>query len=245
MLGDYRTAIPFADEALAAWRALDDPHELAVALLRRAQLAFETGEYPLAVMLFGEARDHFRALERAHDRRGYGPEVPTTLWLAEVAQARGDADTAQRLYDEALGEARARGDGHAVAHALRELARLRRTQGDPYRALMLLRESAALYVPMKDIRCACILLEDLAGVLSEHDRSEDAARLFGAADALRALSGKPLTRAQAAPHDRDLASVERRLEPETFAAAWADGRAMTLEQAIAFAARVSAEPANA
>jgi hypothetical protein len=93
---------------------------------------------------------------------------------------------------------------------------------------------------MKDIRCACILLEDLAGVLCEHDRPDDAARLFGAADALRALSGKPLTRAQTAPHSRDLATVERRLDREAFAAAWADGQAMTLERAIAFAANLSA-----
>jgi predicted ATPase/transcriptional regulator with XRE-family HTH domain len=240
MLGDYQTAIPFADEGLRAWRVLGDAHGIAVAILRRAQLVFESGDYPLAETLFGEARDHFRELERARDHRGYGPEVPTTLWLAEVAQARGEAEAAQHLYDEALGEARARGDGHAVAHALRELARMWRTRGDPTQALALLRESAAIYVPIKDIRCACILLDDLAGVLCEHDRPHDAARLFGAADALRTLSGKLLTRAQQAPHTRDLAAVERRLDGETFAAAWAEGQAMTLEQAIEYAAAVSA-----
>jgi hypothetical protein len=48
MLGDYRAAVPFADEGLATWRALGDPHGVAVALVRRGQLAFETGDYPLA-----------------------------------------------------------------------------------------------------------------------------------------------------------------------------------------------------
>jgi len=59
--------------------------------------------------------------------------------------------------------------------------------------------------------------------------------LFGAAEALRALIGKPLTRAQLATHDRDVATVERWLEPASFAAAWAEGQAMTLDQAIAYA----------
>jgi hypothetical protein len=50
------------------------------------------------------------------------------------------------------------------------------------------------------------------------------------------LIGKPMTRAQLATHDRDVATVERWLAPEAFAAAWAEGQAMTLEQAVAYAA---------
>ena len=78
-------------------------------------------------------------------------------------------------------------------------------------------------------------LEDLAGVLCERGRPADVARLFAAAEALRDLMGKPLTPAQLVPHDHDVATVQRRLDPESFAAAWSEGRTMTLEQAIAFA----------
>ena len=126
MLGDYQAALPLADEGLSIWRALGDAQGIAVALVRRGQIAFGTGDYPLAAALLTEARALFRDLGGES-----GPEVPTALWLAEVAQAQGDLERAQHLYDEVLAEARARGDGHAVAHALRELARLRRTQGDP------------------------------------------------------------------------------------------------------------------
>ena len=77
-------------------------------------------------------------------------------------------------------------------------------------------------------------------MLCEHGRPTDAAQLFGAAEALRELIGKPLTRAQQANHDRDVATVQQRLDPEAFAAAWAAGRAMTLEQAIAYALERSA-----
>jgi molybdopterin-guanine dinucleotide biosynthesis protein len=56
-----------------------------------------------------------------------------------------------------------------------------------------------------------------------------------AAEALRELMGRSLTPAQLAAHDRDVATARKRLDPESFAAAWAEGRTMTLEQAIAYA----------
>jgi len=237
MLGDYQTAIPFADEGVATWRALGDADGIAVALLRRGQLAFETGDYPLATTLLTEAQARFRELGK-----DAGPEVPTACWIAEVAQAQGDLGRAERIYDEVLPAARARGDSHVIAHSLREIARLRRRQGDPAYALTLLRESAVLYVPIKDVRCACILLEDLAGALCECGRPTDAARLFGAAVVLREIIGKPLTRAQHVTHDRDVATVKRQLGPDAFAAAWSEGNAMSWEQAIVYVTQMDDSP---
>jgi tetratricopeptide (TPR) repeat protein len=235
MLGDYHTAVPVADEGLALWQVLGDAHGSAVALVRRGQIAQGLGDYQLATALLVEARALFRELDGPS-----GPEVPTAGWLAEVVQAQGDHDWAEHLWDEVRTEARSYGDGHAVAHALRELARLRRTQGETEQALSLLRESATLHLPLKDIRCASILLEDLGGVLCERGRPIHAARLFAAADGFREVTGKPLTKAQMLTHDRDLASVKQQLAPEDFAAGWAEGRAMTLEQAIVYALDASA-----
>jgi hypothetical protein len=130
---------------------------------------------------------------------------------------------------------RSAGDGHAIAYALRELARLRCRQGERELAVGLLRESLALLQPLKDIRCAQRCLEDLAGALAERRRSADVARLFGASDALPELMGKSLTPAQRSTRDREVAAVERQLDPRSFAEAWAEGRAMSLEQAIAHA----------
>jgi predicted ATPase/class 3 adenylate cyclase len=235
MLGNYETALPFADEGLRTWRALGDRHGIAIALVRRGQIAFETGDYPLATTLLSDARALLREIGAPS-----GPEVPTACWLAEVAQAQGDLDRTQQLYVEVLAEARAKGDSHVIAHVLREMARLHRTQGDAERAFTLLHESAVLLAPVKDVRCAAVLVEDLAGSLCERGQLEDAARLFAAAETLRELIGKPLTRGQLATHGRDLATVERQLDPRVFAAAWAEGQAMTLEQALEYALERSA-----
>jgi hypothetical protein len=58
---------------------------------------------------------------------------------------------------------------------------------------------------------------------------ERAARLWGAAEALRDSLGLPLPPNEHPEYDRSLAAVREALGQETFARAWAAGRAMTLE----------------
>ena len=48
------------------------------------------------------------------------------------------------------------------------------------------------------------------------------------------LMGKPLDRAQRGPHDEAVTVVKQRLDPAEFAAAWTEGRSMSLEQALAY-----------
>jgi hypothetical protein len=60
-----------------------------------------------------------------------------------------------------------------------------------------------------------------------------AARLFGAAEALREAIGTPFARVEQEAHRRRLSRVRALLGEEAFAAAWAEGRAMTVEQAMA------------
>jgi hypothetical protein len=70
----------------------------------------------------------------------------------------------------------------------------------------------------------------VAGVQGQPER---AARLFGATDVLRAALGLPVRPADRRRYDRDVSAVRAALGAETFAAAWAAGRALSLEQAIA------------
>jgi len=79
-----------------------------------------------------------------------------------------------------------------------------------------------------------------AGLLTERGRPVDAARLFGVAESLRELIGRPLTRVKLTMHERDVATVQGQLAPEDFTTAWAEGRAMTLDQGLAYALEASA-----
>jgi hypothetical protein len=64
---------------------------------------------------------------------------------------------------------------------------------------------------------------------------EKAARLFGASEALREALGTPLPGSYRANYERNLSSMRKQLDEASVAAAWAEGRAMTMEQAIAYA----------
>jgi hypothetical protein len=59
-----------------------------------------------------------------------------------------------------------------------------------------------------------------------------AARLFGAAEALREAIGLSRQSDERAAYDRSVAAVRAQLESATFAAAWAEGHRVPLDQAI-------------
>jgi hypothetical protein len=77
-------------------------------------------------------------------------------------------------------------------------------------------------------------LESLARVAAAQGQPERAAQLFGAA-ALRDALGAPLPPADRADYERQVAAVRATLGEEAFAAVWAEGRGMPLEEAAAFA----------
>lgn len=66
-----------------------------------------------------------------------------------------------------------------------------------------------------------------------------AARLLGAGAATREALSFPLESDAKAQHERTAAAVRAALGEDSYAAAWEEGRAMTLEQAIDSAARTS------
>jgi len=86
-------------------------------------------------------------------------------------------------------------------------------------------------------------LKGLGTVLSAQGEPAGAARLWGAAEMLRANMAQspvlPLFRIINEQYEQYVTSARARLGPEAFAAAWGEGRTMTPEQALA-----SLEPAT-
>jgi len=62
-----------------------------------------------------------------------------------------------------------------------------------------------------------------------------AARLLGAAEALRENTHLPMTPYERPEYDQHLAAIREHLDSDAFSVACAEGRRMTLEQAIAYA----------
>ena len=66
-------------------------------------------------------------------------------------------------------------------------------------------------------------LEGLAGVAVAQGHLEHAARLLGAAEALREATGAPLSPRERVRYDRDVSIVRAGLGEAAFVAAWATG----------------------
>jgi hypothetical protein len=79
------------------------------------------------------------------------------------------------------------------------------------------------------------VLEHLAAAAAEQAQRERAARLWGAAEALREAIGALLPTSERPEYDRRVAVARSTLGEEAFATAWAEGAAMSLERAVEFA----------
>jgi hypothetical protein len=120
----------------------------------------------------------------------------------------------------------------ARAKALWEAGGLAWLQGDYGTARALLEESLAINRELGDKWGIAQNLERLAALAVAQAQPARAARPFGTAEALREALGAPLPPVDGAEHDRSVAAVRTALGEEAFAAAWAEGREMSLEQSI-------------
>jgi hypothetical protein len=80
-------------------------------------------------------------------------------------------------------------------------------------------------------------LVGLASVAAAQGKPQRGARLLGAADALRDTVGSPLSPMDRTDREHALAAVCALLEEEAFAAAWAEGQALTVDQVVAEASQ--------
>ena len=126
-------------------------------------------------------------------------------------------------------------DPYTNTTALLGLGIVETRRGDHGRAKTLLEEGLVLSRKLGSMVNAAEILEtlaEMAGALGEGTR---AARLWGAADALREVTGSPWAPQERRLHEPYLAAVRSGVDEADWRAAWEEGRAMTLEEAVAYA----------
>jgi hypothetical protein len=114
-------------------------------------------------------------------------------------------------------------------------------QGDYGRAASNFSQSLVLRRELGDKVGLAHTLAGLAGVAGAQGRSAQAARLFGAAEVLLDTIKAFLEPFDRAIYDRHVVAVRTSMDEAAFETAWAEGRVMPLDQAIAEALRVAAE----
>jgi predicted ATPase/DNA-binding SARP family transcriptional activator len=221
--GDYDAAIAFHAESLELWRALSDRQGIARSLNYLAFVAWISGEPDKATVLADEALPIARDLG---DREGIAWAL---LDLGASAVHRGELERASEVCDEALSVSRQVGFKEGIAWSLELLGLVAELRGDVSGAYLCFTESLAGHTELGDRWRAASVLEALGRLASAQGLCDRAARFFGAGEALREVIGAPMPACERRLCDPHVAAV--RAGSESCAQAWAQGRALTLEQA--------------
>jgi tetratricopeptide (TPR) repeat protein len=217
------------EEALGLWRDLGDRGGIARSLNNLGAVAIDQGDHGRAAALYEESL----ALQR-----GLGDKVGIAYSLAglgSVAYMQGDYGRATALHQEALAVRRELEDKLGISSSLAGLGSVAYMQEDYSRATALLHEAMLLSRDIEAKYLMAEVLEPLVWSVVAQGQPELAARLGGAAEALRDGFGMPLPPEQRAGHDQALQAMCADLGEEAFAAAWAEGRVLPLDEAVALA----------
>jgi hypothetical protein len=227
--GNFETAVPLLEECAALWREVGDAWGLAGPLEYLGAIRASQGDPAAGRALLEEGL--------ALARRVGGPWKVSQLLdtLGEVALMEGDIAGARPLIEESLALCRRMNNKTRIAYELCNLGHVARREADFGQARALYRESLALYRALDGEggggNKLSKLLDGFARLAAAEAKPLRAARLFGASEA-RQYSAGALERAD---HDRAIAATRAALDEKAFAAAQAEGQAMSLEQAVAYA----------
>jgi predicted ATPase/class 3 adenylate cyclase len=234
--GEDARALAFLDEAVAMGRQLHDEGLLADALMYRGLASHRAGDYVGARALLEEG---LAARRRSGSRNGLGPSLSA---LGFLALDRGDYATARACFEERLELWRGQGEISSVAASIASLGLLALAEGNRASAHDLLKESLATKLTQTERSGSSWYLACFATLAIDEGKTERAARLAGAASELRKSYGTTAAPSMHLKFEHMLSHVKRATANAAGARAWADGEAMSLEQALAYAME---EPASA
>jgi predicted ATPase/two-component SAPR family response regulator len=224
--GRYARAVELHAESLAIAEAAEDRWAAASA---RSYLAFASWLQ----------RDFAQAIEQASTAlatfRDLG-DVEGVAWslinLGTVARYQGDGERASALLTESLSLSEGIGFQEGIAWSVEQLGLLAAVDGDPA-AVSLLRRSLEVHRELRDRWRMSSVLEDLSALALAQGHPLQAARLLGAAEAMRDAIGTVIAPSERLQHNQTTAAVRTALGDEAFDAALRRGLLATSEELAA------------
>jgi predicted ATPase/class 3 adenylate cyclase len=225
--GDFEQAARLYEEALTFGRDMGDRNAIAGRRYDLARVAWARGDYEQAARLYEETLAFLREVSNK------GGVAGALYDLGAVAWAQGDYDRAVERYEESLAIGREIGGKYTIASALHGLGKVACSRRDFDRAAALYGEALALWRETGHRGGAIYTLADIAALAVLERHPESAARLLGAAEANYQQFRFFVSPRERDGHDGNLAAVRAALGEDVFAKIYAEGQAMTLEQAMA------------
>jgi tetratricopeptide (TPR) repeat protein len=155
--------------------------------------------------------------------------------LAGVALETGDAARATRLLEDALALQRDLGDRWGVPRSLQGLGLAAQVRNDSEAASANFGQALAMFLDVEDRSGVASTLDCLADLALQAGSHERATRLYAAAGVLHEMvDSSALYHTQ--PHrDKNIDALSSALGTETFADLWAEGRSLTVNEAVEYA----------
>jgi ATP/maltotriose-dependent transcriptional regulator MalT len=228
--GEFASGRSPLEQALTLFRQLQDGSGIAFALHGLGVVAMSVGHVALGRSLFK------RSLREAREADDKWLTAFSLHFLAIALTYQGQYALALSHFEEgdAIRE-QLGGNKQGQAFSLFHLARIARHLGDYAAARSRHAEGMLLFQQTGDRRGIGYSLAGLAILAAAQGDAQRAAKLSGALASLERVLGSFLDAPLQIEYDQELAAVRAALDEEAFAAAWDEGQAMTMEQAIEYA----------
>lgn len=241
--GDGHRALAMLDECLALSRELDDKHAVAMTLSHIGAVAWFETDYPRMQAAGNEALSIFMELG---DRSGVARMLSGLGLLALVW--RGDKDAAVEYLEQSLQIYRELREPQAIALTLIQLAATVMKRGNYIRSGLLYHEATTRFAELHANWGIAYCLEGLATLAiapmaqpgsplpTEYDAvamAMRAARLWGAAMALREAIKFPRSRVDNAQYAPYLEAIHQAIPDDIWQTRYAEGYGWSAEQAVA------------
>lgn len=227
--GDYKRASAYFQEALEIFRRLNDHKGMGDILMQLGWASMRTGDFQKAQNLLEE----FLVVS---ETSGNKTNMAFAFsGLGEAAGRQGQYQHAITMLEQGLSISREIKDKWITATLLGSLGWVALCQSEFNSMLKYMRDSLEIRLNIGDKGGIAWCLEKLAKAKVEQGQLEQAAKIFGYAEALRAPIGSVIDPTDQPDYKRIIFRIQSALRKEVFSAAWAEGQAMTLEQAIDYA----------
>jgi tetratricopeptide (TPR) repeat protein len=231
-MGEYALAHTIAEECLALFDGLDEAWGRAQVIWLLGSIALTQGNLTQAAIYIDEMLTLHR---QSNTKKGIGIGLHLKGY---IAQMQDDWDRAVMFYEESLPFVREVGAKEKTAEVLHCLGLAALRQGDERRAATCFVEELTLTKEIGDRTGIAYGLVGMASTAAASGYVERSVRLIGAAEALFKDIGLVMDPVERAEYDRSCVIARSQLDEATFAAAWAVGAALTIDQAVADALRV-------
>ncbi len=231
--GDHYKAQQYFESSLEHWRVLPNRIETARCLHNLANVARVLCEYSRAQSALSEATAIF---DEVGDSSGAAWSINQQ---GDIAKERGDLKGAEEFYARALKAFRRVGDRWGTARSLADLGYVCCEQQEYEAAHSAYRDALELFSALGHRRGMARALEGAALLAAAQGKPQRALKLAAAATHLRQMISAPLPQAEQTKLDAHLASAWNALCEAEGKHAWAEGSAMSIENAIQYSLQQS------